>query len=53
MKAVQLHYTSKNIRDSITKTPATATKRLDHIGKGEEIVKGKGQTSKTVTEGNR
>jgi len=53
MKVVQLHYTSKNIRDSITKNSAAATERLDHIDKGEEMVKGKGQTSKTVTEGNR
>lgn len=43
MKAVELHYTSKNIRDSITKNPATATERLDHIGKGEDIAEMKNQ----------
>lgn len=53
MEAAQLYYTSKNMSDSIIKNPATATKRLAHIHKGEETVKGKGQTSMIVTEGNK
>lgn len=41
------------MQDSITKKPVTAIKRLDHIDKGQETVKEKGQASKIVTEGNR